>query len=240
VWQSVSRSWRGGAGHTYLVDLLEPGALGAVVLEDVLSQLLQTSQLVLSLADDPLKGAQLSLGGTLVEQVDVDVLGEGELALVDGLEERRLTAAVLTEKAVAAAVGDFERGVVEELLAVEHQRRRCDLDIARRGQRREHTRGDAVGETVLVLLHGELLDLFVELEVLAIVAVDRRCGRVGLGVGLGRQLRGRRLLGLEGAGLSLLGVAGSFGCGDHSAGGGDVEGGEVVQERARCLCLGKV
>jgi hypothetical protein len=208
--------------HTYLVDLLEAGAFGAIVLENVLGELLQTRQLVLGLADDPLKGAQLGLGSALVEQVDVDVLGEGELALVDGLEEGRLTAAVLAEKAVAATVRDLERGVVEELLAVEHQRRGCDLDVARRGQRREHTRGDAVRQAVLVLLHGQLLDLLVELEVLGLFAVDRRCRRVGLGVGLGRQLRGGRLLGLEEAGLGLLRLAGSFGCGDHSAGVVDV------------------
>jgi hypothetical protein len=141
------------------------------------------------------------------------VLGERELALVDGLEQRRLSAAVLTQQAVAAAVGDLERRVVEEDAAVEHQRRRCDLDVARGGQRGEHSRCHTVRETVLVFLHGELLDLLVELEVL-VIAVDR----VGLGgilrVGLGRQLGGGRLLGLV-AGSSALCLTGSFRRGDH-------------------------
>jgi hypothetical protein len=199
---------------TYLVDLLEAGALRPVILENGLGQLLQTCQLVLSLADDPLESAQLSLGGTLVEQVDVDVLGEGELALVDGLEQRRLSATVLTQQSVPAAVSDLERRVVEEDAAVEHKRGRGDLDVARGGERGEHTRGDTVRETVLVFLHGELLDLLVQLEVLVVIAVDRR--RLGgvLRVGLGREFRRGRLLGLI-AGGSALCFAGSFGCGDH-------------------------
>jgi hypothetical protein len=202
----------------YLVNLLKNGALRPVLLEDILGHLLQTSQLVLGLADDPFERAQLRLGGALVEQVDVDVVGEGELALVNGLEQRRLAAAVLAQQAVAAAVGDFERRVVEQDAAVENERGRRDLDVARRSKRGKHTRRHTVREPVLVLLHGELLDFLVELEVLGgllIVAVDRR--RLGgiLRVGLGRQLGSGRLLGLGVAVSSALCLAGSFGCGDH-------------------------
>lgn len=112
----------------------------------------------------------------MVEQVDVDVVGEGELALVNGLEQRCLAAAVLAEQAIATAVVDLEGGVVEEHLAVEDERRRRDLDVAGSGQRREDAGGDAVRQTVLVLLHSQLLDLLVELEIRGgiLVAVDRR------------------------------------------------------------------
>lgn len=195
---------------TYLVDVVKEGALGAVLLKDILSQLLETGQLVLSLAHNPLQGTQLSLGGTHVQQVDVDVLWEGELALVDGLEQGRLSATVLTQQTVSAAVVDLEGGVVEEDLSVEHERCRDDLDIARLLERGEHTGGDAVGQTVLVLLHGQLLDLLVQLEVLGLVAV-LRVGLGGiLGVGLGRQLGGGRLLGLRIAVGGALRLAGSF------------------------------
>jgi hypothetical protein len=108
------------------------------------------------------------------------VLGEGKLALGYGLEQRRLAAAVLAQEAVAAGVVDLERRVGEEDLAVEHQRRRCDLDVAGGFERGEHARGDAVRQAVLVLLHGELLDLLVHFEVLVepvivgLIAVDRR------------------------------------------------------------------
>lgn len=216
----------------YLVNLFEDGAFGAVLLEDVLGQLLQTSQLVLGLTDDPLEGTQLSLGGALVQQVDVDVVREGELALVDGLEQRRLSAAVLAEQAVAAAVCDFEGGVVEQDAAVEHQRGGGDLDVARGLQRGEHAGGDAVGETVLVLLHGQLLDLLVELEVLGglLVAVDRRGLGGILGVCLGSESRGGRLLGLRVAFLGALRLAGSFGCGNHDGCGVGGEG-EVSSRR---------
>jgi hypothetical protein len=206
-------------GVTYLVDLFETRALGAILLENVLGQLLQTGELVLRLADDPLKGAQLGLGGALVQQVDVDVVGEGELALVDGLEQCRLAAAVLTQQSVPAAVGDLECGVVEEDAAVEHERGGCDLDVAGRLQRGKDTCGDTVGQAVLVLLHGELLDLLVQLEVLAvlIVAVDRRGLGGVLGVGLGRELGGGTFLWLV-SGSSALRLAGGFGCGNHFGG----------------------
>lgn len=201
--------------NTYLVDVVEERALGAVVLEDRLGELLKAGQLVLSLADNPLQGTQLGLGGALVQQVDVDVVGEGELARINSLEERRLSATVLAQQAVAAAVVDLEGGVVEEDLAVEHQRRRDDLDIARLLERGEHAGCDTVGETMLVLLEGEVLDLLVELEILDSVAVHRRGGGGILGVGLGRELRRGRLLGLRVGVRGALGVTGGFGGGDH-------------------------
>src|SRR4051794_21161757 len=93
---------------TYLVNVIEKRALGAILLKNLLCQLLKTSQLILSLTDNPLQGTQLSFGGTLVQQVNVDVLWEGELALVDGLEQSRLSAAVLTQETVSSAVVDLE------------------------------------------------------------------------------------------------------------------------------------
>lgn len=50
------------------------------------------------------------------------MLGEGELSLVDSLEQGRLSATVLSEKTIAAAVGNFHSGVVEEDFTVENKR----------------------------------------------------------------------------------------------------------------------
>lgn len=194
----------GGSAITHLVQLLQDRAFGAVVLEDLLGPLLHGGQLGLGLANDPIKGANVGLGGTLVEQVDVDVLGEGELAGGDGLQQGGLSAAVLTEQAIATAVVDLDGGVVEEDLAVEDQRGRGDLDIAAGLERGKHTGGDAVGDALLVLLQGELLELLLGLV----------NGVAGLGGFLLSLLLLERLLG----GLALssaLGVASSLGSGDH-------------------------
>jgi hypothetical protein len=141
------------------------------------------------------------------------VLGEWELALGDGLEERRLSAAILAQETVSAAVVDLERGVVEEDLSVEHKGGRNNLDVAGLLERGEHTSGDTVGQTVLVLLHGELLDFLVEFEVLLAIF---RIGLGGaLGVGLGRQLGGGCLLGLRVGVSGALRLTGGFRGGDH-------------------------
>ena len=95
--------------------------------------------------DHPSQGTQLGLGGTLVQQVNVDVLWEGELALVDGLEKSGLSATVLTQQTVSSAVVDLEGGVVEEDFSVEDERCRDDLDIARLLERGKHTSSDTVG-----------------------------------------------------------------------------------------------
>lgn len=217
-------------GTSYLVNLLKHGALGAILLKDLLGELLQTRKLGLSLADNPVQGTELGGGRTLVQQVDIDVLGEGELALSDGLEESGLSAAVLSEETVAAAVVDLEGGVVEEDPAVEDERGRSDLDVAGGFERGQDTGGDAVRQTVLVLLDCELGDLLVQLEILGgSVAVDGR----GLGGILGGDLGGGRLLLLASGGT--LGVAGGFGCGDHGVlcmcCGGSGEGGRARKFR---------
>lgn len=109
---------------------------------------------------------------------------EGKFALVDGLEQGRLSAAVLAEQAVSSAVVDLDGGVVEEDPSVEDERRGDDLDVAGLLERGEHTGCDAVRQAMLVFLHGQLLDLLVEFEILGIVAVDRVCLGRSPGVGL--------------------------------------------------------
>lgn len=80
------------------------------------------------------------------------MLWEREFALGDSLEKSGLPAAVLTEKTVAASVGDLELGVVEEDFAVEHQTSRGYFYVATGLQTGENTGRDTVTETVLVFL----------------------------------------------------------------------------------------
>lgn len=154
------------------------------------------------------------------------MLWEGEFTLVDGLEESRFTATVLTEETVAATVVDFEGGVVEQHFTVEDEGCGGNLDISAGGERRKHTGRHSVRDTVLVLLQLELSDLVVddlvtrvvqllsvsvdELVVVVAIAVDRRS--------LGRILRGdpggRSLLCGLAVGLTLC-LACCFGCGNH-------------------------
>lgn len=47
-------------------------------------------------------------GSTLVEEVDVKMVGDGELAGGNGTEQGGFTAAVLAEETVAATKGEFE------------------------------------------------------------------------------------------------------------------------------------
>lgn len=204
-----------GVSQAYLVDLLELLALRAILLKDLLSEPLQAVHLVLCLADDPLQSAQLGGRGTLVQQVDVNVLGEREFAAVDGLEQRRLSAAVLTEETIATAVVDLDGGIVEQDTAVEHERGGGDLDIAGGLEGGQDTGGDTVRDTELVRLRGEVLYLLVPVERQAsiVVAVDGRGLGGILGGGLGRDLGGCCLLVLASSGA--LSITGGFRCGDH-------------------------
>lgn len=144
---------------TYVVEVHQDHGLGAIILENLLGELVEAFHLVLGLLDDPLKGAQLAGRSALVEKVDVDVLGNRVLAGGDGLEKGRLSAAVLAQQTVAAAQGQLQGGVLDEDLAVEDQAGAGDLDVLALGERCENTGGDAVREAVLVHLVGQTLDL---------------------------------------------------------------------------------
>jgi hypothetical protein len=121
--------------RTYVIEILKDGAVRALSLENIFGLLLHGVELTLSLADNPLKGTELSGRGTLVQKVDIDVLGDGELASSDGLEHGGLSATVLTQETVTATVGQFEGGVGDEDLSVEHEGGGGNLNIARGRQR---------------------------------------------------------------------------------------------------------
>jgi hypothetical protein len=195
------------AVFSYLIQIHQDGGLGALVLEQFLGQLVKALHLELGLLDYPLESAQLAGRGTLVEEVNVDVLGDRVLAGGDSLEQRTLATAVLAEQAIATAQSKFESGICDQHPAVEHQAHAGHLHILAGWRRRQHASGDTVRETMLVHLVGQTLDLVhlvgrsgrligldrfskgVELRLVAIY----RCGGASiLGVGLGP--RGDRLL----------------------------------------------
>ncbi|TKW51055.1 hypothetical protein CTA1_9472 [Colletotrichum tanaceti] len=157
--QTFESAARGQRENTYLVQVHQDRALGAIIFEDLLGQLVQTGHLTLSLGNDPLKGTELGGRSTLVQKVDIDVFGDGELARIDGLEKGRLSATVLSQETVAATVRELEGGVVEEDTAVEHQAGTGDLDVLAGLGRSQDTGGDTVRDAVLVHLGGETAHL---------------------------------------------------------------------------------
>lgn len=145
--------------YTHVVEIDEDDALGALVFEELLSKLVQTLQFVLSLPDDPLKGTKFAGGSTLVQEIDVEMFGDRVLASSDGLENGTLTATVLTEETVSSAVRKFEGGIGNEDTTVEDERGTGDLDVLAGGSRGQDTGGDSIGDTVLVHLLSQALDL---------------------------------------------------------------------------------
>jgi hypothetical protein len=219
-WECVSFGCGRLVGHcAYIVEIHQYWGLGAFVFEQLLGQLVKTIHLVLSLLHNPLKGAKVRRRGALVEEIDVDMLGNGVFALGDGLEEGTLAAAVLAQEPVPAAQRQLERGVGDQDAAVEHQTGAGDLDVLAGGGRGQDTGGDPIRQTMLVHLLGEALDLVglvgrgsglighdgvskgIEL---GLIAVDRSCSAGDLGAGLGS--RGNCLL------FRALGEALLLGC----------------------------
>jgi hypothetical protein len=144
--------------NTYVIQVFENRAVGAILLENFLGLLLHVLQLDLGLTDNPVKGTLVGGGSTLVEKVNIDVVGNGELAGSNGLEDSGLSTTVLTEETVATTEGQLEGGVGNKDFSVEHKRGRGDLNVARGGKRGQHTGGDTIGETVLIHLSSELVD----------------------------------------------------------------------------------
>ena len=148
-----------GTGNTYIVEVLEEGRVGALILKNLLSDGLKTSKLVLGLGDDPVKGTELGRRSTLVEKVDVDVLGDGVLAGGDGLEKGGLAATVLAQETVPAAEGKLESGILDQDTTVEDEGDGGDLDVLGGLGGGQDTGGDTIRQTVLVHLLGKALDL---------------------------------------------------------------------------------
>lgn len=145
--------------NTHVVEINEDAALGALVFEELLGKLVQTLQFVLSLPDDPLKGTKVTGGGTLVQEIDIEMFGNRVLASSDGLENGTLTATVLAEETVSSAVRKFEGGIGNEDTTVEDERGTGDLDVLAGGSRGQDTGGDSIGDAVLVHLLSQALDL---------------------------------------------------------------------------------
>lgn len=146
-------------GCAYIIKVDQDETLRSFVLEQLLGHLVKTIHFSLGLLYDPLKGTKLAWGGTFVEQVDIKMVGDGELAGSDGSEEGRFTAAVLTQKTVAASIGEFEGRVGDEDATVEDQAGGCDLDVLACLGGGEDTSGNAIGDAVLVHLFCQALDL---------------------------------------------------------------------------------
>jgi len=153
---------------SYLVKLFKDWSIRSLLLKNLLRKLLKTGKLGLSLLDDPLEGTKIGDWGTLVQEVDIDVLWDGVLASCDSLEKGGLSTSVLTKKTVSSTVRNFESGVVEKDLSVENEGCRGNLDIPACCEGRKNTSCDSVGDTVLVLLQVHLLEFRVD-DLLAIV-----------------------------------------------------------------------
>src|SRR3569833_267904 len=93
---------------THVIKVHQDGTLWPLLLQEPLRHLIQTLHLVLRLLDDPLQRSQVARRRTLVQQIDVDVLGDGKLSLGDRLEQRALSAAVLAKQAVPPTVCELE------------------------------------------------------------------------------------------------------------------------------------
>jgi hypothetical protein len=150
-----------------------------------------------------LQGGLVGRRDLAIDEEHVDVVGNGELAGGDGFQHATFAAAVGAEQAVAPAKVELEAGVGEQLVAVEQQGKRVDLDVARLRVGGPHARDGAAAVdgggrgAVAVLL-------------------ERRAGeRVGGLVDGGRAVLARQGLGgggrLEAQLVGLLGLLGGRG-----------------------------
>jgi hypothetical protein len=104
--QNVNDIW--GSVVTYIVKVSQERTFGSVFLEKLLSELVKALQLVFGFLDDPFKGSEFARRGTLVQEVDINVFGDGEFAGSNGFQERALSAAVLTKETISSAEGQFQ------------------------------------------------------------------------------------------------------------------------------------
>ena len=68
---------------THIIDIHDDWALWTFLLRKLFSESLQSRYLFLSLFDNPFEGAKVAWRCVLIQQIDIDVLREGEFALVD-------------------------------------------------------------------------------------------------------------------------------------------------------------
>ena len=108
---------------------------------DLLDALLEASDLCLGTGDNEVDS--VDVGGLRLagDEVDIDVVGDLNVALGDGLQEGRLSGAVLAEETVPLTVVERDFGTLDEEPSVEGQCVGVDFDITPLGVRDEDSGG---------------------------------------------------------------------------------------------------
>mmetsp|Transcript_25316 Transcript_25316/g.59051 ORF Transcript_25316/g.59051 Transcript_25316/m.59051 type:complete len:382 (+) Transcript_25316:1690-2835(+) len=114
-----------------LVDRLEPRVLRPVLRHDLLLELLEALLLQPHRVNHHVDRRTLARRALVVQEPDVDEVGDRDHPRRDALEQRRLARAVLRDQPVPVAVGELELLVLKEDLAEERDREGGDLDVAR-------------------------------------------------------------------------------------------------------------
>ena len=124
---------------------------------DLLDALLEPSDLCFGTGDNEVDS--VDVGGLRLagDEVDIDVVGDLDVALGDGLQEGGLSGAVLAEETVTLAVVEGDLGALDEEATMEGERELVDLDVAALRVGDEHTSGGPLGGDAELRHRGEVV-----------------------------------------------------------------------------------
>lgn len=105
----------------YLVKIHEKRTFWSIILKNSLGFLVKSFHLVLGLSHNPLQSTQIGWWSTFVEQVDIDVVWDRVFALVDSLEQCRLSTTVFSQETISATICKFHGGICEQDTTVENE-----------------------------------------------------------------------------------------------------------------------
>lgn len=113
-----------------LTNVLKQLAVRTVLSENFFRPALKTVDLVPRGVDNKIKSRLLARLSLRVEQVNVDILRDGDLSLSQDLEKSTLPAAVSANKPVPLSNSKLDHGILDEDLVMKVERKASNLDIA--------------------------------------------------------------------------------------------------------------
>jgi hypothetical protein len=120
--------------RVHLLQLFQRSFEGSIITvsiagTEVLDPLLQFCDFLLCTGDDIVDGIDITGLGFTIHHVYIDVWGNFDISVGNGLQEGGFTGAIFTEETIALAIVEGDTGVFEEKATVEGECIRVDLDI---------------------------------------------------------------------------------------------------------------
>ena len=91
----------------YLVEIHKKRAFWAIIFQYLFSLLVKPLHFIFGLLHNPFQGTKLTRWGTLIEQVDIDMIWDGEFALIDSFEKSGFATTVFSKETVSTTISKF-------------------------------------------------------------------------------------------------------------------------------------